>query len=254
MIRVPQRQVFPVDAPDLAQKTLVNAALEDDAPHLEKGLAGNQGIRAGLVARTDALDAKAIGQLVDARATAGLHGRESGIARRSAHHIGVSGELLHYVLDVVKVGKELVDEQAIGRLVTRQRLAEHNLEQIAKVVAGVVGDPADILRQDQARGNESSAKLQRVNTILLKQIKVNACLLQDLDRVVSKHVVVERKLKVELPGARVRGERIGISGSIQGQRIQRMWRRDVPVRVEQRNAQLDDLEKIDIAAQSLIMI
>lgn len=95
-------------------------------------------------------------------------------------------------------------------------------------------DPLDVAVEDKARADQELAKVRNVDARLKVALEVDARGLQQVDRVLGIHVVLQREGKVELPGMCAGGR--------------------VAVLVDERDAQLDYLEQVDVAAQRLKVV
>merc|ERR1712194_706686 len=106
---------------------VVQLVLEEELAHLEEGGLGEERIRTRVVLRANALHLQVLRQLIQSALEA--------FAR------------LHQELDVVDVGEVELELPKEVVLVLRQRLAREHLEQVAKVVARVEGDPLHVVAQ-----------------------------------------------------------------------------------------------------------
>ena len=109
------------------------------------------------------------------------------------------------------------------------------MDEIAKVVSGVEAEPLDFLHEDEAGREHHLGEGDRVDAVALVLVELNAGVLQQVDAVLGVHVLRQVELEVELP----RGHAVG------GQ---------VRPLVHEGQAQLDDLEQVDVAAQQLILV
>lgn len=136
-------------------------------------------------------------------------------------------------------------------LILGERLAEHNLHQVAEVIARVERYPVDVIHQDQPRAHQESTELEGVDAVLLMHGKVDPGFGKHTRRLLRVHVVLEREFEVELPGARSRDEMVPIGLPV---RIRGIGRRNLPLRRKQCNTELDHFQKVDVAPQRLVVV
>eukprot|EP00964_Phaeocystis_antarctica_P049726 scaffold28807_cov67-Phaeocystis_antarctica.AAC.18 len=217
---------------DLEALVVVQLVLKEELAHFEKGRLREERVGAGVVLGPDALHLQVLGQLVEPALE---------VLTR-----------LHQVLDVVdlrEVELELIEELV---LLEGQRPAREHLEQVAEVVARVEGDPLDVVAQHDPRGDEQLRKVNRVDAALLVLRKVEAGALKAGQSVLAGvraapparqgwcggkqeagGGALEGEFEVELKGADARGQ--------------------LALLVTEGEANLDDLQKVDVAAQRLVV-
>jgi len=223
---------------------VVDDVVKVQLPQLEEGGARQERVAAGLVLRADALDVEVVGEVVEA-----------------ALEVLAA---LHHVLDVVDARKVRVHEVEEALLVGRQRRAREDLEQVGKVVARVEAEPLDAVVEHEARRHEQLAERVDVDAALVVLLEVDAAAAQQVYRVRRAHVlsggpppppppvsptrqceenqddqddqddVLDIELKVELPRADAGSQGAG--------------------RVREREAELDDVEHVDVDAQRLVVV
>mmetsp|Transcript_16727 Transcript_16727/g.42490 ORF Transcript_16727/g.42490 Transcript_16727/m.42490 type:complete len:350 (-) Transcript_16727:427-1476(-) len=194
---------------------IFHVVVEKDLAQGKKHRGCEQAIRASLVHGSHALGAELLGKLV-----------ETGF-ERGALHLG------HDVLDVVQAGKVGVQQAEELLLLGGQRRKGEELEQVAKIVTAVERDPLDVLDEDKAGTHKRLAELVHIDPHLLVQLKVDAAPDEKIDRVLGVHVVGEAELEVELPARTVVCE--------------------IAILVGKRDAELDELEQVHVAAQRLVL-
>lgn len=88
--------------------------------------------------------------------------------------------------------------------------------------------PLNVVHENNTGRHQQLGKVRRLNTLLLVLLELNARVLQQFDTVLCVHVLGEVEFEVELP-CRVRPAR------------------GFAVLVQEREAQLDDAQEIDVA-------
>ena len=114
-----------------------------------------------------------------------------------------------------------------------QVLVGEQIQQIPEIVPAVEGEPLDRFHEYQSGRQHHLGEVHRIDALLLMLIEEDARVLQQVDAVLGVHVLGQVELEVELPrgdAARVRG---------QG-----------PFVVQERQAQLDDLQQVDVAPET----
>ncbi len=161
--------------------------------------------------------------------------------------------VLHEVLNVIRRGKVELHNLVKLDLVAGERAAHEELGEVAKVVAAVEADPADVVEADEARRDQEGGELVRVDAVPLQQRKVDAGLLQRLDRRLVVHVLLKGKLEVELPGVWQRRlvarppqvGRVGRGGAGRGL---------LAVLIEQGQADLYHLQQVHVGPETLVVV
>ena len=97
------------------------------------------------------------------------------------------------------------------------------------------GQPLDIVHEAKARDEHELGEGDRVDALLLVLLELNPGVLKQVDRVLCVHVFRQVELEVELPSRRTRV-------------------RKLPFVVEEGETELDDLQKIDVASQQLVLV
>ncbi len=196
-----------------AHFAVINMATESVVHHTKEDVQGEEGVGPGLMHLAVALAAENLGEFV-----------------QSAVQIV---RTLHEILEVVKLGEEELEQLEELAFARRQRQRGEDLEQVAKVVAAVEGNPFHAVVQHESRGDEQLAKGEHVDAAPLVRRKVQAVGGEQVDGVLGVHVVRKIEGKVELPGgALVRGLAVGVG---------------------QGDSELNYLEQVDVAAQRLIL-
>lgn len=140
-------------APDLAEVVVGNLTVEYSVAHLEEDLAGEQGIRASLVSRPDALNLESFRNILQARLVLKLLQDFSGARVGGGEHpivVKLDGEL-HQVLHVICHGEIQLHLVVKVHLIVWKGCADEQLCEIAKVVATVEGYPSDVIEAYQTR-------------------------------------------------------------------------------------------------------
>eukprot|EP00308_Calcidiscus_leptoporus_P025129 CAMPEP_0119376206 /NCGR_PEP_ID=MMETSP1334-20130426/39513_1 /TAXON_ID=127549 /ORGANISM="Calcidiscus leptoporus, Strain RCC1130" /LENGTH=341 /DNA_ID=CAMNT_0007394727 /DNA_START=40 /DNA_END=1065 /DNA_ORIENTATION=+ len=192
---------------------VVDVILKEERAHLEEGRLREERVGSRLVLGSDALHLKLLGQL----------GQPALEVFARAHH----------VLDVEDVRAE---EQQLGEevvLLGGQRLAREELHDVREIISRVESDPAHLIAQHDARAHQELREVRRLDPPFLVPTEVDARARKEIDRVLRVDVVVEGELEVELVRAHI-------------------WR-ELAVLIAQREAELDDLQEIDVATDRLVV-
>ncbi len=118
----------------------------------------------------------------------------------------------------------------------------------------MVRNPSHVLVEHQSRGDQIRAKFERVDPVLFVLLEIDSGFLHHVDRSVGEHVRVQGKAEVELPGMRTGHEVVAIAGAVDARGVGRLGGRQVTVGREERDAQLQHLDEIDVASEGLIVI
>ena len=141
---------------------------------------------------------------------------------------------LHQILDVEDVGKEELEELEEFGLGVGQIFVGEKLDEVAEVVAAVKGYPRDLVEQDDAGRGEYLGEMHGIDAVLEILLEHDARLGEQIDRLLGVHVLVDVEVKVELKRGRLH--------------------RHVALLVHEREAQLNDLQQVHIALETLILI
>ena len=114
-------------------------------------------------------------------------------------------------------------------------LAAWTTYEVSEVVSGMEGQPLHIVHEAEARDEHELGEGDRVDALLLVLLELNPGVLKQVDRVLCVHVFRQVELEVELPSRRTRV-------------------RKLPFVVEEGETELDDLQKIDVASQQLVLV
>jgi len=121
--------------------------------------------------------------------------------------IGVAPEVLH----VEETREKDLHKFAVRIFVFWEGLGTQHFDEIRKVVAGVEGDPVDVLIKGHTRCDEQGAEVLWVDACRAVLLKVGAGFLQHLYRLFVVHVVFERELEVEGPCAGAALDVVGVA-------------------------------------------
>ena len=129
----------------------------------------------------------------------------------------------------------MMREQLLIWKMDKLYLVGKKVNEIPKVVSRVETEPLDLLHEYEARGEHHLCESDGVDAVTLVLVELDARVLQQVNAVLGVHVLGQVELEVELP----RGYTVG---------------RQVCRLVHESQAELDDLERVDIAPEQLILI
>lgn len=95
-----------------------------------------------------------------------------------------------HVVYAGEIGRQHIQE---GGLLLREVRAGQGLQQVAEVVAGVEGEPLHVLVQHQPRHHQALAEVVHVDAVLLEPVEVDSRRLQQLNAILSEHVITGMK-------------------------------------------------------------
>jgi len=193
---------------------VVDIVLEKHFPHFKKRSAGEQAVGARLMLRPDALQLENLADLLQPALQ---------VLTR-----------LHQILDVVNVREKHFQQVEKLRLVGRQRLVHENLEQVSEIVAGVKGEPVDVVGEDDAGRVHVLCERHHVDAVLLVNLELYTGPYQQIDGVLRIHILADVETEIKLPRGAAR--------------------RLLAVLIVKREPDLNDLEQIDVAAEQLILV
>ena len=122
--------------------------------------------------------------------------------------------MLDHVFDVVD-GREVdVHKAAVFAFIFGQFIPVHELDHVGEVVAGVKGDPSNIVEVGETGCDKAGTEFLRVDPVSFKAFEIEASVLKECHGGFIVHVFFEGKLEVELPSCRTGFKVVGIVGYV----------------------------------------